>query len=123
MNKATGGAKGGGSFGALGRASLQFQDIAVQAQMGAKWTTIMAQQGSQLLSVFGPTGMIAGGLVAIGGAFVTMADNAMKAFEDAKNSAADFNNELDKVLAVGGFQTSVIQSLKSASASVTLIRR
>jgi hypothetical protein len=103
MNKATGGAKGGGSFGALGRASLQFQDIAVQAQMGAKWTTIMAQQGSQLLSVFGPTGMIAGGLVAIGGAFVTMADNAMKAFEDAKNSAADFNNELDKVLAVGGF--------------------
>ena len=103
MNKATGGAKGGGAFGALGRASLQFQDIAVQAQMGAKWTTIMAQQGSQLLSVFGPTGMIAGGLVAIGGAFVTMADNAMKAFEDAKNSAADFNNELDKVLAVGGF--------------------
>ena len=38
------------------QASYQFQDIAVQAQMGTNWFTIIGQQGSQLASVFGPSG-------------------------------------------------------------------
>lgn len=84
-------------------ASMQFQDIAVQAQMGAKWSVIIAQQVPQLLSAFGPSGMIIGGIVAIGGAFWTMGENAEKAFRDAQNAAADFDAELEKTLATGNF--------------------
>ena len=46
----------------------QLQDVAVQAQMGASWFTIIGQQGSQLLSAIGPAGAIAGALLAVGAA-------------------------------------------------------
>lgn len=104
VNRASAGmarAGGGGGFRGIGMASMQFQDIAVQAQMGAKWSVIIAQQVPQLLSAFGPSGMIAGGVIAIGGALFTMRDAANKAFEDMKNAAKDFNVELEKTLAVG----------------------
>lgn len=91
----------GGGLRNIGAMSLQFQDIAIQAQMGARWSTIIAQQGSQMLSVFGPAGMIAGGVVAIGGAFVTMGQSATDAFNAAKNSAADFESKVTRVLAIG----------------------
>lgn len=52
----------------VGGVSLQLQDIVIQAQSGARATTIIAQQGSQLLSAFGPMGMIAGATVALGAA-------------------------------------------------------
>ena len=54
----------------LGMASLQFQDIAVQASMGTDALRIMTMQGPQLASVFGPKGMIIGALVAVGGALM-----------------------------------------------------
>jgi hypothetical protein len=104
VNRASAGmarAGGGGGFRGIGMASMQFQDIAVQAQMGAKWSVIIAQQVPQLLSAFGPSGMIAGGVIAIGGALFTMRDAANKAFADMKQAAKDFNTELDKTLAVG----------------------
>ena len=66
---------------------LQVQDIAVQAQMGVAATTILAQQGSQLLGAFGPTGAILGGILAIGaaatGVFMKMGDDAATAKEKA----------------------------------------
>ena len=104
VNRASAGmarAGGGGGFRGIGMASMQFQDIAVQAQMGAKWSVIIAQQVPQLLSAFGPSGMIAGGVIAISGALFTMRDAANKAFADMKQAAKDFNTELDKTLAVG----------------------
>ena len=58
----------------LGMASLQFQDIAVQASMGTDALRIMTMQGPQLASVFGPKGMIIGALVAVGGALFMMRD-------------------------------------------------
>ena len=59
----------------LGMASLQFQDIAVQASMGTDALRIMTMQGPQLASVFGPKGMIIGALVAVGGALFMMRDS------------------------------------------------
>jgi hypothetical protein len=53
------------AFRSLGNVSLQVQDIAVQFGSGASAARILAQQGSQLASIFGPAGMIAGGVVAI----------------------------------------------------------
>jgi hypothetical protein len=50
----------------LGQVSMQAQDVAVQLQGGARATTVIAQQGSQLLSIFGPGGAMLGGVLAIG---------------------------------------------------------
>lgn len=61
----------GGSKGSMraGQIAMQMQDIGVQMQQGARASTIIAQQGSQILSVFGPQGMLLGGLVAAGAMF------------------------------------------------------
>ena len=87
-----GAGKGGGNW-ALGGMAMQFQDIAVQAQMGTRASIILAQQGSQLLSVFGPAGMIAGGAIAVGGAFYTMGEKAMEAFKGVIASSQEFRAE------------------------------
>ena len=46
----------------------QLQDVAVQAQMGASWFTIIGQQGSQLAGVLGPSGALLGAAIGIGAA-------------------------------------------------------
>lgn len=123
VNRASAGmarAGGGGGFRGIGMASMQFQDIAVQAQMGAKWSVIIAQQVPQLLSAFGPSGMIIGGIVAIGGAFVTMGENAANAFTQSKNEAADFHKEVQKVLATGS-SPELINSLEKIDVKIRSI--
>lgn len=65
----------------VGQGAMQAQDIAVQMQMGTKMSTIIAQQGSQLASLFGPKGMIIGGIVAIGAALISWATGTEKATE------------------------------------------
>ena len=95
---AFGGMYGTGLAGRLGGASLQVQDIAVQMQMGTRMSTIIAQQGSQMLSVFGAGGAIAGGVVAVGGAFYAMGENAKKAFADSQNAAREFATQFEVAL-------------------------
>lgn len=104
-----GAGKGGSGNWALGGMAMQFQDIAVQAQMGTRASIILAQQGSQLLSVFGPAGMIAGGAIAIGGAFYTMGEKAKDAFEEAKTNAKEFDAAMQ--LAVDGSTHDLIGAL------------
>jgi len=107
-----------------GQVGLQVQDIAVQAQMGTAATTILAQQGSQILGAFGPQGAILGGILAIGAAaygvfnkmavdaavageaMEDMSDKLKEAFDDqAKKSIEDFNAQLQN-------QTNIAQSLR-----------
>ena len=90
------------SKAASGRAAqvgFQVQDIAIQAQMGVAATTILAQQGSQLLGAFGPTGAILGGILAIGaaatGVFMKMGDDAASVEEKAQ-FLADAIDEIAK---------------------------
>jgi hypothetical protein len=90
------------SKAASGRAAqvgFQVQDIAVQAQMGVAATTILAQQGSQLLGAFGPTGAILGGILAIGaaatGVFMKMGDDVASVEEKAQ-FLADAIDEIAK---------------------------
>lgn len=73
----------------LGMASLQFQDIAVQASMGTDALRIMTMQGPQLASVFGPKGMIIGALVAVGGALFMLRKNTTKLSFDFKRFGED----------------------------------
>lgn len=84
---------------AMGQMAMQVQDVVVQLQMGTKWTTVMAQQGSQMLSAFGAGGAIAGGALAIGLAFYQMGERALEAFQKAKQSSQDFANTLARTLA------------------------
>ena len=82
------------------QASYQFQDIAVQAQMGTNWFTIIGQQGSQLASVFGPSGAVTGALIAFGailGGFVykslnTAGEAMAELEEDMKSLEQNFDN-------------------------------
>ena len=73
----------------LGMASLQFQDMAVQASMGTDALRIMTMQAPQLASVFGPKGMILGAVVAIGGAFAMLGERTTKLTFDFKKFGAD----------------------------------
>jgi hypothetical protein len=83
----------------LGMASLQFQDMAVQASMGTSALRIMTMQGPQLASVFGPKGMILGAVIAIGGAFAMLGDSSTKLTFDFKKLFADTKSALAPFIA------------------------
>lgn len=79
--------------------SWQIQDVAVQAQMGVSSLTILAQQGPQMLSVFGAGGAVAGGLLAVGALLATLARDADAATEsfDEMMSRLDQMNQAQRV--------------------------
>jgi DNA repair exonuclease SbcCD ATPase subunit len=72
---------------AAGQAAMQLQDVAVQAQMGTDSMRILGQQGPQLLSAFGPKGMLAGLAVAVGAGLVS-------AFRQPKKEASELIEEM-----------------------------
>ena len=79
----------------LGMASLQFQDMAVQASMGTDALRIMTMQAPQLASIFGPKGMILGALIAVGGAIAMMGDKTTKMSFDFKRFGQDIGPALE----------------------------
>jgi len=120
FNKELGNLRGGGRM-ALGGAAMQVQDIAVQLQMGTKASIIFAQQGSQLLSMFGPGGMILGGLVAIGGAFITAGQAAQDGLAKGTAEAAALKREIQGILTTGGLPQMVagLQKLSDLRSTFT----
>lgn len=80
----------------MGMLGLQVQDVAVQASMGTDALRIFSMQGPQILSIFGPLGMIAGALAGVG-AGVLMASGGLDRFKgvfDAIRPA--FDNFVEK---------------------------
>ena len=77
----------------VGMISQQAQDVAVSLQMGMSASRVIAQQGSQIASIFGPKGMVIGGVIAIGGAIAEWAMNTKAADE----AAAKYKKTLDDV--------------------------
>lgn len=59
------GAGGGKGLYQIGQVSQQIQDVSVSLQSGASAATVIAQQGSQIASIFGPSGQIIGGVIAL----------------------------------------------------------
>lgn len=110
---------GGGRGMNLGMVSMQMQDVIVQAQMGTRWSTIIAQQGSQLASIFGPGGMLIGGIAAAGGLFYSMQQNGVEALQALKTEALDFDKSL-RHLKVGGIMDMIdgMEKMKAAAASM-----
>lgn len=74
-----------------GMAAMQLQDVAVQAQMGTDSLRILGQQGPQLLSAFGPGGMLAGLGVAVGAGIVS----ALKEPEQKLSEVLDQMEQLE----------------------------
>ena len=102
---------GRGGMGQAGNVAMQAQDIAVSLQGGMHWAQVMGQQGSQLLSIFGPTGMLVGGAVAIGAALYT----ALKPPEASLQILNERTKELDKAFkgAFGSLDASKLESFSS----------
>jgi hypothetical protein len=74
--------------GATQQLSFQLQDVAVQAQSGTAGLTILAQQGPQILSVFGPGGAVVGALVAFGALIGGVLVSAFKDSEEGSDALA-----------------------------------
>jgi len=91
---------------AVGNVGNQLQDIAVQAQSGTSAVTILAQQGPQLLSGFGPQGAIAGAVLALGAlilsSMIKSTDAAKKAAQDAWEAADEFAKKTEEAYKVAG---------------------
>jgi len=90
-----GSAFGGGQNAAyrVGMVSQQAQDVAVSLQMGMSASRVIAQQGSQIASIFGPKGMVIGGVIAIGAAIAEWAMNT----KAAEAAAEKYKKTLDDV--------------------------
>ncbi len=82
--------------GATQQVSFQLQDIAVQAQSGTAGLTILAQQGPQLLSVFGPAGAVTGAFVAFG---ALIAGVLLPGLMDSKDKVDNLGEALDRLKA------------------------
>jgi len=95
----------------LGGVSLQLQDIGVQLQGGTSALTVFTQQGSQMLSVFGSAGAIAGGVIALGGLLFTTAKNGAEGFRAMIEDADNFTSAAGKA-------TREISSLSNALANL-----
>jgi len=57
--------------GGIGQLGYQIQDVAVQIQGGQNLGLILGQQGSQIASVFGTGGIVAGAIISIGALIAT----------------------------------------------------
>ena len=80
----------------VGMISQQAQDVAVSLQMGMSASRVIAQQGSQIASIFGPKGMVIGGVIAIGAAIWEMAS----ATEQAEKKAEALQKQWEKINAI-----------------------
>lgn len=88
----------GNMRGVAGQLGYQIQDIAVQLQMGQNAFMVFAQQGSQMLSILGPMGAVAGAAVAIGGAIAGALLPNLFDSTDASKALTQAQKELGEVI-------------------------
>jgi hypothetical protein len=95
--------------GAAGQLGYQIQDIAVQLQGGQNLGLIIGQQGSQIASVFGTGGIVAGAIISIGALFATMMiPKLFLAGQEAKTLEKIFKDLNDTLLTVSNEGVSVL---------------
>ncbi|TWA76451.1 tail length tape measure protein [Azospirillum brasilense] len=92
----TAAAASSGQFkGALGNLGLQLQDVTVQAQMGTSAFIILAQQGPQIASAFGPAGIAIGTVVAIASVAAGVIFGLGKTADDTATAFNDYGKALE----------------------------
>jgi hypothetical protein len=90
--------------GMAGQLGHQFQDIAVQMQMGTDAMLVFGQQGSQIASVLGPSGAMAGAVIAIAAAmsvFFTESEKTKKVASELEKVMGDLANTINLEVATG----------------------
>ena len=114
-----------------GGLGYQLQDVAVQAQSGTSAFVILGQQGSQIASVFGPGGIVAGAIIAIGAALVgtvaklgdtsaqlkTLEEDATQltdAFDISSNGMLAYNERLQRLATTAPSVADAIFRIKTA---------
>ncbi len=106
----------------------QLQDVAVQAQMGARWSTIIAQQGPQLVSALGGTGKMAGIAAGVGiatavsMALVDMVVKSNESFKNMTKGAADFRKELRSIVD-GGTTGDIVTAIGNGSGKMEELKK
>ena len=78
--------------GGMGQLGHQIQDVAVQLQMGQNALMVFTQQGSQVASLFGPTGAIIGAVGAVAGA---LAAGFLPSLMDSTDHLEELQKEVD----------------------------
>lgn len=92
----TGASRALGSMGPrAANVSYQLQDMVVQAQSGVNAFTILAQQGSQLASAFGPGGAVIGAIVALSSALGGVLYTALS---DTNEELETLEDRVDRVV-------------------------
>ena len=117
----SGGKSGVGMRGA-GGVSLQLQDVAVQIQQGTKASTIMMQQGTQLLSVFGPAGAVAGGVLGLGLLLYNSFSGGSEEAEKLRIKVDEVSEALGKATAQGS-AIDIAGALKSTSKAMDELKQ
>ena len=88
--------------GGIGQLGYQIQDVAVQIQGGQNLGLILGQQGSQIASVFGTGGIVAGAIISIGALIATtMIPKLFESGQEAKLLDEIFKDLNDTLLTVG----------------------
>ncbi|MFZ9066258.1 MAG: hypothetical protein ACO23R_02680 [bacterium] len=92
----------------------QVQDIAVQIQGGQNLGIILGQQGSQIASVFGPSGVVAGAIISIGAligsALINKVDTAQGRLDELKTTADSLSRVFDNGIdSVDGYKDSLAE--------------
>lgn len=115
----TGARSSGMMRGGIQQLGFQAQDVAVQLGAGTNAAQVFAQQGSQILSVFGAGGAVLGAFVAIVGSLgaAYMRSGAMtKSFADEHE---ELNELLDEASALGGTAQEQFDRLEDTYGEVT----
>lgn len=105
--------------GGIQQLGFQAQDVAVQLGAGTNAAQVFAQQGSQILSVFGAGGAVLGALVAVVGSLgaAYMRSGAFtKSFADEHE---ELNELLDDAATLGGTAKEQFDRLKDTYGTVT----
>ena len=114
-----------------GGLGYQLQDVAIQAQSGADGFVILGQQGSQIASIFGPGGVVAGAIIAIGSALVgaglkasdtgadikELEENALQlkdAFDISSNGTLAYNERLQRLATTAPSVADALFRIKTA---------
>lgn len=87
--------------GGLGQLGHQVQDVAVQLQMGQNAMLVFGQQGSQVASLFGPSGAMIGAVLAVGAALATsllpQVFGATEAMKELGSESKDLIDRFDEL--------------------------
>ena len=95
----------------------QIQDVAIQLQSGTAALTILAQQGGQVASIFGPLGAIIGTVISVAAAGAS----AWFAYSKGSGEAADATAKLTKDFKELGEAEQDVRKLITALTKLTRI--